>query len=361
MVGTSIVSELRSNISLSDHTTLHLGGPCTLFAEIRSVEELRSVIDHARQNNLRTLIIGGGSNIIVPDEGFNGLVIKIAMRGIRLEVNGRLVDVSAEAGEPWDPFVRHCVTNGLSGIECLSGIPGLVGATPIQNVGAYGQEVSETITSVRALDTQSLEVREFAGSECEFGYRQSRFKHQDRDLYIITGVTFTLEQNGPPTVRYAELEHYLASKGSTASSALQHQPLHAVREAVLALRRTKAMVIDPSDPNTRSVGSFFLNPVITTDQFAALRDRWSAAGGTDPIPRFVSAAGIKVPAAWLVERAGFTKGYRKGGAGISEKHSLALVNHSGTTRELLALADEIVEGVLSRFGIRLVQEPVLVR
>ena len=292
------------------------------------------------------LVLAGGSNVVIADEGFPGTVVRVLTRGV--ERDGPRIAV--QAGEPWDDLVADCVARGLQGFECLSGIPGSTGATPIQNVGAYGQEVSETVESVRVLDRASGQIVEMPAAECGFAYRASRFKHRDR--YVVLAVTFVLredDRSGP--LRYAELARRLdVPVGGTA-------PLEEVREAVLELRRGKGMVIDPSDPDSVSAGSFFTNPILEPDAFAALEAR---AGS--PPPAFPEPDGrIKTSAAWLIERAGFPRGYGNGRAGISTKHTLALVNRGGaTTAELMDLAREIAAGVHARFGVAVAPEPVLV-
>ncbi len=332
---------LREHIPLAPLTTLGLGGPARYLAECTSLDQMRTCLTWAVAEGLPVQVLGGGSNVLFADAGYSGLVLKVALSG--LEFNGATAEVAA--GEDWDGFVQCCVKRGLAGVECLSGIPGSVGATPIQNVGAYGQEVKDTIVEVRVLDRQTLEEIAFAPAECGFAYRQSRFKGADRDLFIVTSVTYRLDASGQPQIRYPELRRHLNDARPT---------LATVRDAVLALRRGKSMVIDRQDPNSRSVGSFFLNPVIDAEAFAALKDRYPS------VPHFPDSAGVKVPAAWLVEQAGFHKGLQRGGVGISQRHALALVNRSGTTREVLALAGEIREGVQQAFGIRLEREPVLV-
>jgi len=278
---------------------------------------------------------------------------------VKLTDDGDGVIVEAAAGEPWDELVARTIGEGLGGLECLSGIPGLVGATPIQNVGAYGQEVSETIVRVTALDRATLEERTFAGSACAFRYRQSRFKSADANRYVITGVTFRLRKDATPAVRYAELQKYFQEQGTKGPRDHGRPALEEVRAAVLTLRRRKSMVIDPTDANSRSAGSFFMNPILAADELEGVRRRWTSAGGKEPMPVFPSDEGTKIPAAWLVEHAGFPKGSRRGGAGISSNHALALVNRGGTTRELLALASAIQEAVMERFGVKLEREPVL--
>jgi UDP-N-acetylmuramate dehydrogenase len=298
--------------------------------------------------------------VIFADEGFRGLVIRIEMKGVEFLDDGDSVLVACAAGENWDELVQQCIARGLAGIECLSGIPGSVGATPIQNVGAYGQEVRETIVEVGTIDRQSLDAVTFSNADCRFGYRQSRFKSDEANRYVITGVAFRLRKNGEPTIRYPELQKFIGS-----STDLQRFPpgrpqLDAVRAAVVTLRKRKSMVIDPNDPNSRSVGSFFMNPVLPEDDFNIVKTRWHESGRSEPIPTFPTENGIKVPAAWLVEKAGFKKGYRTGGVGVSDNHSLALVNRGGTAKELLDLARAIQEAVHARFGIHLEREPIVV-
>ena len=326
--------------ALAPRTTLQLGGSARYFAACETASEIRTALEWARTTALPVQILGGGSNVVFPDEGYAGLVLKIGLQGIEFSIDTATV----AAGENWDRFVAECINRDLAGVECLSGIPGLVGATPIQNVGAYGQEVEDSIIEVRALDRQSLEEVTFANAKCDFAYRQSRFKRADRDRYVIMSVTYRLDPSGPAQIRYPELQRQV---GGDASLAM-------VRDVVLALRRSKSMVIDPQDPNSRSVGSFFLNPVIGTDAFATIAKDYPEA------PSFPAPNGVKVPAAWLVEHAGFCKGQTQNGVGISDHHALALVNRGGTTRDLLALADEIQTTVAQTFGIGLECEPILI-
>ncbi|MGE3527083.1 MAG: UDP-N-acetylmuramate dehydrogenase, partial [Gemmatimonadales bacterium] len=316
---------------LAPYTTLNLGGPARYFTEAPSVEALRESLQWARDRDLPVWILGGGSNVVFPDAGFPGLVIRIGIGGIDADpaFPGRY---RVAAGVDWDRFVSRAVTDGAAGIECLSGIPGTAGATPIQNVGAYGQEVSQTIREVHCLERTTLETRTFGVEECAFAYRQSRFKHAERDRYVVLRVDFQLEPGGEATIRYAELnadvERAGGLKGLPAAEALS-----LVRERVLGLRRGKSMVLDPADPNTRSAGSFFLNPVVSAEAFRAIEERW-AAGGGGAIPAFPAGDQVKVPAAWLVEHAGFGKGYRRGSAGVSTRHSLALVNYGESAADL---------------------------
>jgi UDP-N-acetylmuramate dehydrogenase len=282
-------------------------------------------------------VLAGGSNVVVADEGVRGTVVRVLTRGV--ERQGASLVVAA--GEPWDALVERCVAAGLQGFECLSGIPGSTGATPIQNVGAYGQDVAETVRWVRVLDRSTGEISTMTAAQCGFTYRGSVFKHNDR--WTVLAVGFQLREStesGPLT--YRELCRTLDIEiGGTA-------PLDEVRSAVLALRRGKGMVIDPADPDSVSAGSFFTNPILD----AAID---GAPAWPEPDGRF------KTSAAWLIERAGFTRGYGTGRAGISSKHTLALVNRGGaTTAELVALAREIAAGVRARFGVELVPEPVFV-
>ena len=322
---------------LAPLTTLRVGGPAARLVEARTEEELVATV---RQNP--ALVLAGGSNVVIADAGVPGTVVRIATRGV--ERSGESLVV--QAGEPWDELVAHCVADGLQGFECLSGIPGSTGATPIQNVGAYGQDVSETVEWVRVYDREADRVETLDAAACGFEYRRSVFKYRDR--WTVLAVAFRLrasERSGP--LRYAELARTLdVPVGGTA-------PLADVREAVLALRRGKGMVIDPADPDSVSAGSFFTNPILSAETWAALPG--------DP-PAFPEPDGrIKTSAAWLIERSGFARGYGQGRAGISSKHTLALINRGGaTTAELMALAREIAGGVRATFGIELVPEPVLV-
>lgn len=342
---------------LSGHTSLRLGGPAQRWVRATTEDELVSAVDEADRAGEPVLVLGGGSNLVVADEGFAGTVVEVATRGIAADVDGSEdpscsgATVTVAAGESWDVLVAEAVDRGWIGLEALSGIPGSVGATPIQNVGAYGQDVSQTIARVRVWDRVLHGVRTFAAAECQFGYRTSRFK-ADPGRHVVLDVTFQLRQGalGAP-VAYAELARTLGVAERSRA------PLAEVREAVLGLRRGKGMVLDEDDHDTWSAGSFFTNPFLTAEEAAALPDdapRWAQPDGT-----------VKSSAAWLIEHAGFGKGYTSAAAGdrvgLSTKHTLALTNRGGaTTDELLTLAREVRDGVEATHGVRLVNEPVTV-
>lgn len=349
----------RTGVPLAPRTTLRLGGRARFFWSVSSAGEAAEALRWARENRQPVQVLGGGSNTVFPDEGFPGLVLHVAVEGVRFRDEERGTVVDAAAGENWDDLVGESVERGLTGIECLSGIPGTVGAAPIQNVGAYGQELAETLLHVECLDRECLERVRIPAEACGFAYRWSRFKGRDRDRFLILGVRLRLEAGRRPPLRYGQLEEEVEGRGG-----IEELPpaaaVRRVREAVLDLRRSKSMVVREDDPDSRSAGSFFLNPVLTEEEYRDLERRWSSAGGEEPIPSYPADGGRKVPAAWLVEKAGFEKGYRHDGVGLSRSHALALVNRDGgTTEELLDLAGEIREAVAGRFGVRLEREPVL--
>jgi UDP-N-acetylmuramate dehydrogenase len=352
-----IESAIRERVRLAPYTTLGIGGPARYFVEAFSDEDVMDAADWAADRSMPLFILGGGSNVLVADDGFPGLVLRVALRGISAEADDDRMLVTAGAGEDWDRFVAFCVERELAGLECLSGIPGLVGGTPVQNVGAYGQEVSQTITAVRIYDRHTREIFTLINSACKFGYRNSIFNTTARDRYIVLAVTFALQPHGEPALLYPDLKNHFAD---------QSQPsLAAVRAAVIAIRARKAMVITPGDPDSKSVGSFFKNPVVTADKFKEIVEaakKHRLIRRAEEIPRF-DAPGrkIKIPAAWLIERAGFQKGFHRGRVGISSKHTLALVNRNGATaQEMLMLMREIQQSVNERFGVMLAPEPVFV-
>ncbi len=348
----SIDQRIQRFEPLAARTTLRLGGTAEYFLSVADRSDLVPALSWAAERGLEATVLGGGSNVVVADEGVPGLVLHLDLRGIEATETDDGVLLRAAAGESWDGLVRRAVDRGWAGVECLSGIPGSVGATPIQNVGAYGQEVSQVITWVEALDRQSGVVHRLEAEACGFGYRTSRFKTSEVDRWVVLEVEFRLRPGGPPQLVYPELrERFETSEGGGEPSLL------AVREAVLALRRGKGMVLDAGDPDTRSAGSFFVNPVLDSAQHEDLLARCRVAGLPAP-PVFGVEGGSKVPAAWLVERAGFGKGFRRGAVGVSSKHCLALVHHGGgTTRDLLALMSEIRQSVGQQFGVTLQPEP----
>lgn len=352
---------IKQNIILSPYTTIRLGGTARYFCECTSTGEITEALAFAASKKIRLHILSGGSNTIFLDEGFDGLVARIDLKGISVADDGSDVLVTAASGEEWEKFTAFCVGKGYAGVECLSGIPGSVGATPIQNVGAYGQEVKDTIEKVAVFDRVSLDEKVLTKAECRFSYRGSRFKYHDADRYVVTSVRFRLKKNGRPTVHYPEVQKVIDSHIDLSSLADGEESLNAVRNIVLSLRRKKSMVIDPGDPNTRSVGSFFMNPIIDTGQFSVINGLWEKIGDGTAVPSYPSEGKIKVPAAWLIEKAGFKKGLIKNGAGISENHTLALVNRGGTTKALLALAEEIERGVKKVFGVDLQREANVVQ
>ncbi len=334
---------------LADHTTLRLGGPARSWLRAETEQDLVDAVRTCDEAGEPVLVLAGGSNVVVADDGFAGTVVEVATTGITADHEGDDptcggVLVTVAAGESWEPFVAHAVERRWVGVEALSGIPGSVGATPIQNVGAYGQEVAQTLASVRVWDRALHGMRTFAAADCGFGYRTSRFK-ADPGRHVVLSVSFQLRQGelGTP-IGYAELAGRLGVElGARA-------PMADVRRAVLDLRRGKGMVLDPADHDTWSAGSFFTNPVVAAEELPDGAPAWPQPDGR-----------VKTSAAWLIERAGFGKGYGDGAARVSSKHTLALTNRGGaTTAELLALARELRDGVAGRFGIRLLNEPVLV-
>ncbi len=334
-------------VRLASLTTLRVGGPCLGFVEASSEAELVDVVAALDEAGEPLLIVGGGSNLVVADAGFPGTVVRIATRGIDVpEGTGEHVDVSLAAGEPWEPFVERAVDEGWSGVEAMSGIPGLAGATPVQNVGAYGQELADVLVSVRVYDRAERAVVELRATDCGFGYRTSRFKRDER--WVVLSATLRLQRsNLAPPLAYAELARTLGSQLG------RRVPTGAVRAAVLGLRRGKGMVEDPSDLDTASVGSFFTNPIVSANVADLL---------PPTAPRFSQPDGrVKLSAAWLIEQAGFAREHGHGDARVSSKHTLALTNRgSATTEQLLDLAREIRDEVRRVFGVELIPEPRLV-
>ena len=336
---------MRRDVPLAPFTTLKIGGPAKYFVEATTVDELRDAVSWARANDTPLFVLSGGSNVLIADEGFDGLVVHVALRGITVESVDEFATVRVAAGEPWDEFVAVAVSNRWAGVECLSGIPGSTGATPIQNVGAYGQDVSETVIRVEVLNRETGLITTMTAWDCGFGYRSSVFKGRDKDRYIVTAVTFRLKVNGSASIRYPELQQFVHDRG------ISNDDLEGVREAVIAIRKRKGMVLDPNDPDTRSDGSFFMNPVVP----AGDAQRAVAAG----VSTFPGGDGLmKLSAAALIERSGFHKGFAHGNVGLSSKHTLAIINRGGgTAREVLELVRIIQDGVRAKFGIEIHPEP----
>ncbi len=341
--------KILENIALASLTTLGIGGAARWFVEAASEAEIAEACAWARERGLPLFVLGGGSNVLVADAGFDGLALHVAIRHTEpgsMELEGEVL--SAAAGEVWEHCVQQATEAGLAGIECLAGIPGTVGGTPVQNVGAYGQEVASVIERVRAFDRTAQEFVEFANAECGFAYRRSRFNTTDRGRYVVTRVDYQLRRDGAPTLAYADLKAQFRGRERTPS-------LVEVAEAVRGIRQSKGMLLVEGDPDCRSAGSFFKNPSVAPE--VAERVKQVAAGVA--VRMFPQEGGmVKIPAAWLIEQSGFCKGYALGAAGISSRHTLALVNRGGATAaEILALAGKIQAAVEARFGIRLEIEP----
>jgi UDP-N-acetylmuramate dehydrogenase len=361
---------IQENVPLAPLTTMQVGGAARYFAELRREDDVREAAQFAKTRNLPLFVLGGGSNLVVADSGWPGLVLKIAIGGITSpntnDATGSAVLFSVGAGVNWDDFVAQAVAQNCAGVECLSGIPGSVGGTPVQNVGAYGQEVADTIESVRALDLRTSNLKEdrivvLPKPACGFRYRASIFNSTERGRYVILRVNYRLKRGGAPSLKYADLQKHFA-EGFPERVAEKKAPpsLAEVRTAVREIRRSKGMLIVPGDDDCRSAGSFFKNPVLSEEQFKELSERAKLKGLEIPSYPALDAR-RKVSAAWLVEHSGFSKGYTVGAAGISHKHALALINRGDAkARDIVGLKDEIQHGVLEAWGILLEPEPVFV-
>ena len=339
--------QVRENVSLASLTTFGIGGPARWFVEATNEDEVAEAVRWAQTRKLPWFVLGGGSNLLVADRGFEGLVVKIGLKG--LAQHGDQFRVAS--GEAWDGFVTVAVERGYQGVECLAGIPGTVGGTPVQNVGAYGQEVSSTIERVRCFDSVEHSFVEFNANHCGFSYRRSRFNGAERGRYVVTRVDYRLKQGALPLIGYADLKLHFHNR--------QDEPTLAETAAtVRRIRLSKGMTLADGETDCRSAGSFFKNPEVSEE--AALSVRKLAVGGGFSLRFYPAGEGrVKLPAAWLIEHAGFQRGYARGAAGISSRHTLALVNRGGATaEEIAALAEEIRAGVEQRFGISLEMEPV---
>jgi UDP-N-acetylmuramate dehydrogenase len=345
---------VEENKPLAPLTTLGIGGPARWFVEARNEEDIAEAATWTREKKIPLFVLGGGSNLLVADGEFDGLVLHIGLRGIRVRESTSPSDervYEVAAGEDCDHFVQRAVDDDCAGLECLAGIPGTVGGTPVQNVGAYGQEVSATINRVRAFDLQEHAFVDFSAPECSFAYRHSRFNTTGRGRYVVARVDYRLKMHGAATLKYADLQKAFADGDMPR--------LRDVAETVRRIRQSKGMLLTEGDPDCHSAGSFFKNPIVNAERVAAV----TGVAGAEP-PRFPAGPGhegcVKLPAAWLIEKAGFTKGYVLGHAGISTKHTLALINRGGATAaEIIALADKIRAAVAQRFGIQLQMEPMM--
>jgi UDP-N-acetylmuramate dehydrogenase len=342
--------EILERVALAPYTTFQIGGPARWFAEAVSEDDIAAGVAFAASHGVPLFVLGGGSNLLVSDEGFPGLVLRIGLRGISQDGCG----FTAAAGEDWDGLVACAVAAGCAGVECLSGIPGTVGGTPVQNVGAYGQEVSQTIVSVRAFDRQSSAFVDLPASACGFSYRRSIFNSVARERYIVSRVKYSLRKDAPANFVYADLSRHFAGLGIAAPSLVE------VRDAVRSIRRGKGMLLVDGDADCRSAGSFFKNPVVAVSVVGLIAGKLGVEEKS--VPAYPAAAGeVKLSAAWLIERAGFAKGFALGNAGISSRHTLALINRGGArAADVVALRERVVETVEARFGVHLEPEPVWV-
>jgi UDP-N-acetylmuramate dehydrogenase len=346
----------QENIPLAPLTTFKVGGPARYFVEAHSEHEVSEAVAYALARKLPLFVLGGGSNLVVSDDGWPGLVLRVSLAGVEFEGDRQKMLFHASAGENWDSLVALAVSKNCGGIECLSGIPGAVGGTPVQNVGAYGQEVSEAITRVRTLEIATGLVLNLSNADCGFSYRSSIFNGTRQGEFIVLEVSYRLCRNGGPRIEYADVKNFFAATN------LENPTLQQVRDAVRSIRQSKAMLLVEGDQDCRSAGSFFKNPIVSTaeaDRIQALAEK-RVPGKS--LPRYPAANGqVKLAAAWLVEHSGFAKGYSLGSVGISHKHTLAIVNRGGATaKDILALKDEIEKKVFDAWGVRLQPEPVFV-
>jgi len=340
------VNTVQENLPLSPWTTFGVGGPARYFLNAESEEDVIGGLEFAAVRELPVFILGGGSNLLVSDSGFNGLVLRVGLKGVLWESN----TVRAAAGEDWDDMVAQSVDRGLAGLECLSGIPGLVGGTPVQNVGAYGQEISDVLVSVRAVDRRTGKVLDLSRAECGFTYRTSIFNTSQRDHYVVLAVTYALREGVSPHVEYPDLRKRFDGRAQPPS-------LADVRAAVREIRASKGMLIVEGDRDCRSAGSFFKNPIVTEAEYLRIQN-----DVREPVPRYPAGTGtVKTSAAWLIEHAGFKKGFAIGPAAVSSRHTLALTNRGDAkASDIVRLAREIRRGVEGKFGVSLVPEPVFV-
>jgi len=344
---------ITENVPLAPLTTLKVGGPARYFIEATSIAEVSEAVEFSRSRSLPLFVLGGGSNLVISDAGWPGLVLKIGITGINHRHGHDEVIFEVGAGEDWDKFVGMVVTHNVAGLECLSGIPGSAGASPVQNIGAYGQEVGNTIESVLVLDLKDGEQRELGKEECAFSYRTSIFNTSERGRYIILQVNYSLKHGGEAYIAYADLKKYFAGWNKKPT-------LANTRDAVRKIRAGKGMLIVPGDEDCRSAGSFFKNPILSADAYERLAKR--AAAKNLQVPSYPAlATQKKISAAWLVEHSGFSKGYGNGSVGISRKHALAIVNRgNATAADVVAFKEDIQQRVEEIWGVMLEPEPVFV-
>lgn len=346
---------ILENVPLAQYTTLGVGGPARWFVEAKTEEEIAEALRFARTHQVPHFLLGGGSNLLVSDDGFPGVTIRMAGGdSVWTEEADGAATITADAGCDWDSVVRLAVEKNCAGIECLAGIPGSVGGTPVQNVGAYGQEVSRSITSVRALDLEAGRVVRLSAAECGFAYRRSIFNTSHIGRYAITSVVYSLRMDGRPYLEYRDVRQYFAERRIAQPSLTQ------TADAVREIRARKGMLLDPNDADTRSAGSFFKNPIVRLAEVTRLAS--TAGCRLEDVPQFPAGVEgmVKLSAAWLMELAGFHKGFAMGRAALSSKHVLAIVNRGGATAmEIVALRDAVIAGVQERTAIKLDQEPVM--
>ena len=347
--------KIQENIPLALLTTFGVGGPARYFVEARSESEVREGLQFAAAKHLPVFVLGGGSNLVIADEGWPGLVLKIALMGVEFSLHGGEAIVYAAAGENWDGLVAQSVERNFAGLECLSGIPGTVGGTPVQNVGAYGQEVSQTLTCVRVLEIETGNAIDLSNEQCGFSYRASIFNSTQRGRYIVTKATYRLNKDGEPTLEYADIQEFFATASGKPT-------LQQVRDAVKQVRQSKAMLLVPGDEDCRSAGSFFKNPLVSADEAKRIEALAQRRVPDKILAQYPGQDGtVKLSAAWLLEQTGFQKGYARGPVGISRKHSLAIVNRGAAmARDIVALKNEIEQKVFEAWGVRLQPEPVFV-
>lgn len=354
--------EIQENIPLAPLTTLQVGGPARYFIDAHTEHEVMEALALATARRLPLFVLGGGSNLVIADQGWHGLVLKISMRGVEFEGDRQKMLFRAGAGENWDDLVALAVSKSCAGIECLSGIPGTVGGTPVQNVGAYGQEVSQIITRVRVLEIASGNIVEMSNADCGFAYRTSKFNGALRDQHIVLDVDYLLHRDGEPTIEYADVKKFFAAQPDFNKTTQAKPTLQQVRDAVRSIRQSKAMLIVPGDEDCRSAGSFFKNPLVSEAEATRVEALARKLTPGRTLPRYPGGTGqVKLAAAWLVEQSGFHKGYSRGPVGISRKHTLAIINRGGATaKDVMALKEEIQHKVFDVWGVNLQPEPVFV-